>query len=98
MAASIHISGTGSSVVDTIFVCRATTEQPAHQVPATPASVAATLRLDCDRLREGGWCRPRGTFVAFFTATSSARPSGTCGPLGTYRHLSKHVWLRSDPG
>jgi len=54
MAASIHISGTASSVVDSIFVCRSAGECQPDQVVATPAAVAAIVRTDCNRLRERG--------------------------------------------
>jgi putative DNA methylase len=53
MAASIHISGTGSSVVDSIFVCRTAEICPSDQVVVTPAAVAAQVRQDCAQLQAG---------------------------------------------
>jgi adenine-specific DNA methylase len=54
MAASIHISGTGSSVVDTVFVCRkeATAPEPDHG-PAGSDQLADLVHADANRLREG---------------------------------------------
>lgn len=54
MAASIHISGTGSSVIDSIFVCRDKGRPSADSVKATPAAVGALVEADGERLREGG--------------------------------------------
>jgi adenine-specific DNA methylase len=56
MAASIHISGTGSSVVDSIFVCRAPKEQEPHKKASLvkPAEIAEVVRKDCALLRAGG--------------------------------------------
>src|SRR5262249_14602432 len=53
-AASIHISGTGSSVVDTIFVCRAPGTCPIGKASPKPAAVAALVQQDCGLLRAGG--------------------------------------------
>ena len=60
MAASIHISGTGSSVVDTIFVCRAPEAAASGPPAATPTAVAKAVRGDCGLLREGGVEPTRG--------------------------------------
>jgi putative DNA methylase len=54
MAASIHISGTDSSVVDSIFVCRAMGDRLSIQIDPTCSAVAAEVRKDCGLLREGG--------------------------------------------
>jgi adenine-specific DNA methylase len=55
MVASLHISGTGSSVVDTVFVCRKQASAPAPG-PGQPISepLADLVRADADRLRDGG--------------------------------------------
>lgn len=52
MGGSIHIHGTGSSIVDTVFVCRLL---PEH-VPETPRFVAleAMIAAELDQLREAG--------------------------------------------
>lgn len=54
MAASIHISGTDSSVVDTIFVCRAERSRVPSKLETTPDALATKVRQDCELLREGG--------------------------------------------
>lgn len=52
MGASLHISGTASSVVDTIFVCRV---QPGGRASGrSRSSIAARVRDDARRLAEGG--------------------------------------------
>ena len=53
MSASIHISGTGSSIIDTIFVCRSTGTVPRHWLSETPAGVAGLIRSDLVKLKLG---------------------------------------------
>ncbi|MEW6218520.1 MAG: DNA methylase [Thermodesulfobacteriota bacterium] len=54
MGASIHISGTGSSVVDTVFVCRSTGTVPRHWLASSAAAVAQLVAADLEKLRQGG--------------------------------------------
>jgi hypothetical protein len=54
MGASIHINGTGSSVVDTVFVCRSTGKFPRRWLAADSAGVAEIVRLDIKMLADGG--------------------------------------------
>jgi len=54
MGASIHISGTDSSIVDTVFVCRSKGVTQRHLLADDPNSVAALVNEDVQRLREGG--------------------------------------------
>jgi putative DNA methylase len=54
MGASIHISGTGSSVVDTVFVCRSTGSIARRWIAETPTAVAELVREDLAQLRAGG--------------------------------------------
>lgn len=54
MGASIHISGTGSSIIDTVFVCRSTGVVPKNWLTETPAGVAALVREDLEQLKRGG--------------------------------------------
>jgi len=54
MGASIHISGTGSSVVDTVFVCRSTGTIPRRWIVGTPDEVVELVREDLASLRAGG--------------------------------------------
>jgi hypothetical protein len=50
MGASIHISGTKSSILDTVFVCRLTGRVPARWVVDSPDGVAGLVRADLDEL------------------------------------------------
>ncbi len=54
MGASIHINGTGSSIVDTVFVCRATGRVPRAWVADTPETIAELVKEDIASLEEGG--------------------------------------------
>lgn len=54
MGGSIHISGTGSSIVDTVFVCRSEGEVPARWITDSPAGIAAIVSEDLALLRGGG--------------------------------------------
>jgi hypothetical protein len=53
MAASIHINGTTSSIIDTIFVCRLHGKVLRNLVVSSPKEVADLVHLDLERLREG---------------------------------------------
>jgi len=53
MGASIHISGTASSIVDTIFVCRSTGKVPHRWIVDTTEGVANLVREDLEKLRAG---------------------------------------------
>jgi hypothetical protein len=54
MGASIHISGTKSSIVDTVFVCRSTGHVPRSWIALTPEAVAELVAGDVRQLRTGG--------------------------------------------
>jgi hypothetical protein len=54
MGASIHISGTDSSKVDTVFVCRSKGVTQRHLLADDPDSVAALVNDDVKKLRDGG--------------------------------------------
>lgn len=54
MGASIHINGTGSSVVDTVFVCRQTGLVPRRWIVETATDLAAVIREEVQALAEGG--------------------------------------------
>jgi adenine-specific DNA methylase len=60
MGASIHISGTGSSIVDTVFVCRSTGTIPARWLVNTPETIANLVRDDLEKLRLAGVKETRG--------------------------------------
>jgi putative DNA methylase len=51
MGASIHINGTGSSIIDTVFVCRSTGTVPKRWISKHPETIAAIVREDLDKLR-----------------------------------------------
>lgn len=54
MGASIHISGTGSSIVDTVFVCRSTGKVPRRWIVNSPEEIAALVEEDLAQLQQGG--------------------------------------------
>jgi adenine-specific DNA methylase len=58
MAASLHISGTNSSVLDTVFVCRRAARRPQRhsqmQLPFAAADCAALVAKDVERMRDAG--------------------------------------------
>jgi putative DNA methylase len=54
MGASIHINGTGSSVVDTVFVCRQTGLVPRRWVVGSPKELADLIQQEIEALAEGG--------------------------------------------
>jgi adenine-specific DNA methylase len=53
MGASIHISGTGSSIVDTIFVCRSTGAVPRRLLVGSPKDIADLVQDDITQLMAG---------------------------------------------
>lgn len=54
MGASIHINGTGSSVIDTVFVCRTTGRFPKRWLAHDATGLAAVVRRDIEMLGDGG--------------------------------------------
>lgn len=60
MGASIHISGTGSSIVDTVFVCRSTGVVPKRWIAETSEAVRDLVKEDLTLLCEGGVKPTRG--------------------------------------
>lgn len=53
MGASIHINGTGSSIIDTVFVCRSTGSVPRKWIVDSMDQVADLVREDMTQLRRG---------------------------------------------
>ena len=51
MGASIHINGTGSSVIDSVFVCRSTGSVPRRLIVSTPLEIAGLLQEDIKLVR-----------------------------------------------
>lgn len=54
MSGSIHIHGTGSSIVDTVFVCRATGRTRQQWLFQTAEELADIVAEDLEQLREAG--------------------------------------------
>lgn len=54
MGASIHINGTGSSVVDTVFVSRSTGRVPRKWIVSGPNELAGVVREEIEALALGG--------------------------------------------
>lgn len=54
MGASIHINGTGSSIVDTVFVCRTTGRVVRRWLVTSPSELAGLVRENVQQLIEGG--------------------------------------------
>ncbi len=57
MGASIHIAGTKSSIVDTVFVCRSTGVVPSKWIPDDFQSLVELIAVDINQL-EGGGVKP----------------------------------------
>jgi adenine-specific DNA methylase len=53
MGASIHINGTGSSIIDTVFVCRSTGRFPRRWLADSPAALARSVAEDLALLERG---------------------------------------------
>ena len=53
MGASIHIRGTGSSIIDTVFVCRSTGVTQRKWLADSPGEVAMIVKSDLNHLRSG---------------------------------------------
>ncbi|HEY5863999.1 MAG TPA: hypothetical protein VI542_00380 [Candidatus Tectomicrobia bacterium] len=60
MGGSIHINKTGSSIVDTVFVCRVTGKVPRRWIAETPEGIADLVREDIAHLRAGHVLPTRG--------------------------------------
>src|SRR5206468_5678257 len=57
MGASIHINGTGSSIVDTVFVCRSTGRFPRRWLAENPHALAGLVVEEMQKLRAAS-CDP----------------------------------------
>jgi putative DNA methylase len=53
MGASIHISGTRSSIIDTVFISRSTGKIPRKWVTDSPESIAVLVGEDIEKLKAG---------------------------------------------
>lgn len=53
MSASIHINGTGSSIIDTVFVCRSASITHCKDVSKNPEIIANYVIEDIEKIKEG---------------------------------------------
>jgi putative DNA methylase len=60
MGGSIHINGTGSSIIDTIFVCRSRGKVPRRWIAESSKEIAGLVRDDIEHLRDGKVTPTRG--------------------------------------
>jgi hypothetical protein len=60
MGGSIHINKTGSSIIDTVFVCRMTGKVPRRWIVETSGDIANLVREDIEHLRIGAVLPTRG--------------------------------------
>ena len=60
MGGSIHINKTGSSIVDTVFVCRSTGKVPRRWIAQTPEDIAVLACENLEQLRAGKVTPTRG--------------------------------------
>jgi len=60
MGASIHINGTGSSIIDTVFVCRKTGVMQRKWLADTPSELSRIVEEDLSCLRSGNVKPTRG--------------------------------------
>jgi adenine-specific DNA methylase len=60
MGASIHINGTKSSVIDTVFVCRSTGKVPRRWITGSLEGVAHLIREEVDALETAGLTATQG--------------------------------------
>ncbi len=60
MSASIHINGTGSSIIDTIFVCRSTGVMQRKWIADSPRELARIVVKDVSHLKAGNVKPTRG--------------------------------------
>src|SRR5258705_805842 len=54
MGGSIHIHGTGSSIIDTVFVCRSTGATVLNTLVDTPTDLVRLVSTDLNQLRAAG--------------------------------------------
>ena len=54
MGGSIHINGTGSSIIDSIFICRSTGKAARRTITDNPAGLGEIIAWDVAQLRMGG--------------------------------------------
>ena len=55
MSGSIHIHGTASSIVDTVFVCRPAGAAFSHEIPNSEEDISTLIAQERSQLRAAGW-------------------------------------------
>ncbi len=60
MGGSIHINKTGSSIIDTVLICRSTGKVPRRWISENAEEIAGLIRDDIDKLRVGKVSPTRG--------------------------------------
>jgi putative DNA methylase len=60
MGASIHINGTGSSIIDTVFVCRSTGRFPRRWLTESPLALAQLVVEEIQKLRAASLVPTKG--------------------------------------
>ena len=87
MGASIHINGTDSSIIDTVFVCRKTGAMQRKWLANSPDEVARIVKEDLDQLRAGN-VRPTPGDIR-------------CVTYGHLIRLAiwslRHEWMKNEP-
>jgi len=87
MGASIHINGTGSSIIDTVFVCRQAGAMQRKWLANSPDEVARIVKEDLDQLRAGN-VRPTPGDIR-------------CVTFGHLIRLAiwalRHEWMKNEP-
>ena len=104
MGASIHINGTGSSVVDTVFVCRRTGVVPSRWIVNSVDDLAHLIRQEIGSLAIGGLKATQGdirciayghmTRLAVWNLRANWKPdSPTCDKMNAV-----HTWFSGFGG
>ena len=87
MGASIHINGTGSSIIDTVLVCRTTGLMQRKWLADSPRELARIVENDLDHLRAGNVKPTRGDI--------------RCVAYGHLTRLAiwslRHNWNKNEP-
>ena len=87
MAASLHIAGTSSSVLDSVFVCRRRDDRVTHAGDTGDHDIRAALSSDLDSMSDAGLLPRQGDVRCLLAGQIAAH---------TIRMLAPE-WVRSDP-
>ncbi len=106
MGGSIHIHGTGSSIVDTVFVCRAHGRVQRHLLFTDLDGLDALVRLDLAQLREAGLkptagdvrCIVFGHLTRMGVWNLRSKWDATVAPGGRLARFGAEVAKFGDPG